>query len=115
MIIAKLKSCKKCCWRMVNCTARDANVSLDGRISVTYIFFFYTSDIVNIVSDATDDGDNSQTTEDNITYFDDEESEEQWRKNRHQREMFLKKVTFYIPNFDPYWHVCCFAANESRP
>lgn len=56
--------------------------------------FFYTPDIVKIVSDATDDGDSSQTTEDNITYFDDEESEEQWRKNRHQREMFLKKVVF---------------------
>lgn len=91
MIIAKLKFCKKCFWRMANCTERDANVSLDGRISVTNIVFC-TSDIVKIVSDAIDDGNNSQTTEDNIAYFDDEESEEQWRKNRHQREMFLKKV-----------------------
>ena len=29
-------------------------------------------------------------------YIDDDESEEQWRRSRYEKEMFLKKVTFFI-------------------
>lgn len=36
------------------------------------------------------DGEEASKTEDNV-YLDEEESEEQWRKKRYEREMFLKE------------------------
>lgn len=32
-------------------------------------------------------------------YFDEDESEEQWRKRRHERELFLKKVSIKFITF----------------
>lgn len=45
-------------------------------------------------------------------YLDDDETEEEWRRKRHEREMFLKKVTADVAVYSLKIVVCFFCVQE---